>query len=347
MAERPLRTRDIARQLGVHVNTVRLYEDSSYLPPIPRDANGYRRYSAIHLEQARLVQLTLQWPLLGDKALLVDLVTRAAAGDYGMAIELAYRYLARVRAERTSAEAAIAFLERWLAGQLRDAPPEQLTIGAAAAQLAVTPDMLRNWERNGLISVPRDPANRYRRYGAPEFGRLRVIRTLAQAGYSQMAILTMLHRVDADSAVDLRVALEVPVEEASIHVSADRWLSTLGAIEQRALAIIAQLGRLIDTARPVGHGAIPQNPPYGAPTLYADTNRLSAGGGCYGFSRPATLAARLDCPRGARHRAGYRGEPSLCRRYTSGYLASNGRTARLRRSATRRGRVPGLAQSPF
>jgi DNA-binding transcriptional MerR regulator len=248
MAVRPLRTRDIARALGVHVTTVRLYEAAGYLPAIPRDPNGYRHYSALHLEHARLVQLALQWPTLGDKALLLDLVCRAAAGDVGMAMELAYQYLARARVERTYAEAAVEFLERWAAGQILDTRPERVSIGAAARQLGVSVETLRGWERNGLIAVPRDPANQYRRYGAAEFGRLRVIRTLAQAGYSQMAILTMLRQVDAGNTADLRAALDLPPDEASIYAVADRWLSTLGEIEARAPAVIRQVGRLIALA---------------------------------------------------------------------------------------------------
>jgi DNA-binding transcriptional MerR regulator len=248
MTARPLRTRDIAKSLGVHVNTIRLYEQQGFLSPVPRDANGYRRYAAAHLEQARLARLALRWPFLGDKALLLDLVARAAASDLGMAMELAYRYLARVRVERTYAEAAVEFLDRWAAGQRLEAPRERALIGAAAQQLNVSVDMLRNWERNGLIAIPRDPANRYRLYGAPEFGRLRVIRTLAQAGYSQMAILAMLREFDAGNTANLRAALDLPPDEASIYASADRWLATLGELEQRALQIIQQVGRLIELA---------------------------------------------------------------------------------------------------
>lgn len=248
MAARPLRTRDIARALGVHANTIRLYEASGFLPAIPRDPNGYRHYSALHLEQARLVQLALRWPTLGDKALLLDLVARAAGGDLGMAMELAYQYLARARVERTYAEAAVEFLERWAAGQVLDTHREQFSIGAAARQLGVSVDMLRGWERNGLLAVPRDPSNQYRRYGAAELGRLRVIRTLAQAGYSQMAILTMLRQVDAGNTADLRAALDLPPDEASIYAVADRWLTTLGEIEGRAQALIRQVGRLIELA---------------------------------------------------------------------------------------------------
>jgi MerR family regulatory protein len=46
------RTSDLAKELGVHVNTIRLYEASGFLAPIPRGTNGYRQYSALHLEQA-------------------------------------------------------------------------------------------------------------------------------------------------------------------------------------------------------------------------------------------------------------------------------------------------------
>jgi hypothetical protein len=90
MASAHLRTTDIARDLGVHANTVRLYESHGYLPAIPRGQNGYRHYSVMHLEQARLAHLTLRWPYLGDRTLLIELVKNAAQGDYGVAMELAY-----------------------------------------------------------------------------------------------------------------------------------------------------------------------------------------------------------------------------------------------------------------
>src|SRR5687767_15543666 len=128
MASRYLRTSDLAKELGVHVNTIRLYETWGYLPEIPRGANGYRLYSAMHLEQARLAHLSLRWPYLNDKALLIDLVKSAANADLGMAMELAYKYLAHVRVERTFAESAVEFLERWAAGHLMDTPQQRVHI---------------------------------------------------------------------------------------------------------------------------------------------------------------------------------------------------------------------------
>ena len=108
--------------------------------------------------------------------------------------------------------------------------------------------MLRNWERNGLIDVPRDPENGYRLYGTAEFGRLRVIRTLVQSGYSLVAILRMLRRFDAGETADLRTALELPGDDEELRSVADRWLSALLDLEERAQANIRQIGLLIELA---------------------------------------------------------------------------------------------------
>jgi DNA-binding transcriptional MerR regulator len=251
MASPYLRTTDIAKDLGVHANTIRLYESRGFLPAIPRGKNGYRQYSAMHLEQARLAHLTLRWPYLGARALLVDLVKNAARDDFGMAIELAYQYLGQVRVARTYAEVAMEFVEHWAAGHLIDIWPQQMSISRAAQHLNVTTDMLRNWERNGLIEVPRDPSNQYRLYGAAEFERIRVIRMLVQSGYSLMAILRMLQQFDAGQTDNLRAALELPQAESAneaIEIMADRWLSSLQELEQRAQAIIQQIGHMIELA---------------------------------------------------------------------------------------------------
>ncbi|MCC7446537.1 MAG: MerR family transcriptional regulator [Anaerolineae bacterium] len=246
-----MRTKDIARELGIHVNTVRLYEASKFISPVPRGSNGYREYSPLHLEQARLTHLATRWPYIGDKTVLIELVTNAACGDLGVAMELAYRYLALVRVEKTYAEAAIEFLERWAAGQRVDVSHQTMHIRQAATHLNVSVDMLRNWERNGLIIVPRDPVTHYRRYGSTELGRLRIIRALVQSGFSLMAILQMLRRVDDGSATDLREALTVPPDEnvtQIINIVADRRLASLLELEERAQAVIRQIGKLIDMA---------------------------------------------------------------------------------------------------
>jgi DNA-binding transcriptional MerR regulator len=254
----------VARTVGVHPNTVRLYEQWGFLPGIPRSPSGYRLFSENHVDQMRLARTALRgpWPGRTIKRSAVDLVRQAAGGDLGGALEQAYRHLALVQAERAQAEAAVQLLERWAHGAAVDASEQRLRIGEAARLLGVTTDMLRNWERNGLVDVPRDLRNGYRLYGATEIGRCRVIRMLRRAGYGVMAILRMLlyldRRLDSVRDGDLRQVLDTPRAEDrmglewqaqgedDVYYAADRWLSTLAAFEERARDVIDQLERMIN-----------------------------------------------------------------------------------------------------
>ena len=246
---RYLKTSDIAQSVGVHPNTVRLYEARGFLSAVPRSKTGYRLFTSLHLEQMRLAHLALQWPYLSGKQVVLDLVKCAADGDLGMAMELAYEYLAGVRMERTRAEAAVEYLEWWARDHPLETTKRTLSIGQAANHLGVTVDQLRNWERNGLLNVPRDPATGYRLYGASEIGRLRVIRMLRQSGYSMMAILRMLRQFDAGETERLREVLDTPGENEDIETVADRWLTTLAEQEKRAQAIIRQIAAMMNPAR--------------------------------------------------------------------------------------------------
>jgi DNA-binding transcriptional MerR regulator len=240
-----LRTSDLAKAVGVHPNTVRLYEEWGFLPPIPRSPTGYRRFTQDHLEQMRLARMAMHgpWPGSNIRKSALALVRKAASGDLGGALEQAYHHLALVQAERARAEAAAGLLERWAQGTAADATDEPLRIGETAKLLDVTTDQLRNWERNGLIEVPRDSRNNYRLYGAAEIGRLRVIRMLLRAGYSMMAVLRMLLQIDRGA--DPRQALDTPHPDEDVHTAADRWLSSLAEQERRAQSIIAQLEKMI------------------------------------------------------------------------------------------------------
>jgi DNA-binding transcriptional MerR regulator len=244
---RHLYTSDVAKAVGVHPNTVRRYEERGYLPSVPRSPSGYRLYSRLHLEQMRLAHIALRgpWPGRSIRRSAVALVQQAATGDLGGALEGAYRHLALVQAEWAQADAAAGLLERWAEGIVVDATARTLQIGETARLLGVSSDALRNWERNGLIRVPRDPGNGYRLYGVAEIGRLRVIRMLSRAGYSQMAILRMLLQLDSAESGDLRQVLDTPRADEDICSAADRWLSTLIEHQERARQAIDQLEAMI------------------------------------------------------------------------------------------------------
>jgi len=150
-----------------------------------------------------------------------------------------------VRSERAQADVAAGLLERWALGTPADVTAQPLQIGQAARLLGVSIDILRNWDRNGLIDIPRDPSNGYRRYGSQELSRLRVIRMLSRAGYSLAAILRMLIQLDRGDKTDLRRALDTPRPDEDVYQASDRWISTLIDQEQRAHTIIALIEEMI------------------------------------------------------------------------------------------------------
>ncbi len=111
-------------------------------------------------------------------------------------------------------------------------PP--LAVGEVSKLLGVSLDIIRNAERNGLITVPRNSHNNYRLFGKKEIERLRIIRMLSKAGYSHMAILRMFIELDKGHTHDLKTTLDTPRADEDIFTAADHWLTTLK--EQAKLA---------------------------------------------------------------------------------------------------------------
>jgi DNA-binding transcriptional MerR regulator len=242
-----LNTSYLAKAVGVHPNTVRRYVKRGFLPPVERSPSGYRRFTERHLDCLRLARQVFcnQYP---GKAIYhsgIHIIHTTVNGDLGGALELAYRHLALVQSERAQAEVAADLLERWAFGIPADAISQPLQIGQAAQYLGINRDILRNWDRNGLIEVPRDPSNGYRRYSSAEMSRLRVIRMLSRSGYSLSAILRMMIQLDRGEPADLRHALDTPHPDEDVYLASDRWLSTLTDQEQRARQIIALIEEMI------------------------------------------------------------------------------------------------------
>lgn len=58
------KTAEIAAIIGIHPNTVRLYEELELIPRAERRPNGYRIFTDFHIEQLRLVRLALSAEVL-------------------------------------------------------------------------------------------------------------------------------------------------------------------------------------------------------------------------------------------------------------------------------------------
>ena len=247
MPPRFLRTSDLAKAAGIHVNTVRLYEQWGLIPPVERSPSGYRRFTRTHLDCLLLARLVYSgvYPGTAIRRSGTAVILKAVSGDLGGALELAYRHQAVIAAERAQAEASAALLERWAEGTAAETAGRSLRVGDAARLLGVSIDILRNWERNGLMTVPRDPSNGYRLYGPDEIGRARVIRMLGYSGYSIMSILRMLTDLDAGRTGDLRASLDTPRPDEDVFMASDRWISTLADQEKLSGKVIAHLEEMI------------------------------------------------------------------------------------------------------
>jgi DNA-binding transcriptional MerR regulator len=237
-----LSTCKIARMVGCHPNTVRLYELWGYISPVPRSPTGYRLFTEIHLDQMCFARTLFNsgWSGKIIRRSALALVRLSASGDLNEALEAAARHLALVQAEITQAETAAQYLQHWADGTPLEPGGASFTTRPVAALLNVTVDTLRTWERSALIQPPR-AANGYRLYGPVEIGRLQVIRMLRNAGYSTMAILRMILQLDQGNSRNLRRVLDTPRPDEDVLYAADHWLSTLADQEQRAMVAITLL----------------------------------------------------------------------------------------------------------
>jgi len=244
------RTVDVARAAGVHPNTVRLYVEWGFLAEPERAANGYRLWTSEHRDQMVFARLAMHglWPgrLIRESALA--LARRAATGDLAGALSDARRHAGLVDDEIRRAEGAAAFLERWAAGDV-DAASDDEWFGPreAAEAVGATLGQLRNWERNRLVVVPKDPRTGYRVYGPDQVGRLRVVRTLLLAGYSVMAVLRLAAELDRGRTTGLKDVLNTPRPGEEALTAFDRWLDALAEQKARAARLEAMLEDRIAT----------------------------------------------------------------------------------------------------
>ncbi|MCX7710273.1 MAG: MerR family transcriptional regulator [Clostridia bacterium] len=242
-----LKTSDIAKAAGAHPNTVRLYIEWGFLPPVPRDKNGYRMFTEEHLDQMCLARSAFrcQFCVADIRKSITGIVTTSAQGDLEEALKRAHHHLELVRRELQQAEEALVVLEHWIKGTALEEADKVLKRNEAAAVVGISVDVLRNWERNGLIEVPRNPVNGYRMYTQNIINRMKVVRTLRGANYSMMAILRMMTYIDSGKKENLRKVVDTPGPDEDIVYATDKWISSLLETEKQAEELIEMLEKMI------------------------------------------------------------------------------------------------------
>ena len=255
------RTTEIAKMVNVHSNTVRIYEEWGYISRVPRANNGYRVYSDLHLFQLQVARASFRCEIIQgrirDKARSV--VEASGKENFDQALERAQDYLAHLEREYLRALEAIALVEAWLEGK-ESLSGQTYTRKKAASILDLSPEVVRNWERNGLIAVSRLP-NGYRFYTDKDLNKMKIIRALRAAHYSISAILRLMNTLGQSKELNVKKVLDSPAESDDIITVTDRLIFSLEEAIQSAQEVIRLIKQRISISRRNGQGDM-----RGAPT---------------------------------------------------------------------------------
>ncbi|MGN0379015.1 MAG: MerR family transcriptional regulator [Butyrivibrio sp.] len=235
------KTSEVAKIIGIHPNTIRLYEKLELIPKPERLPNGYRVFTDFHIEQCRLVRIAFQVEVLqnGLRKKITRMIKAAAKNDFEAAVSLINEYIEQVILERNNAEEAIEIVKQLLSG-CEQTYTQSLKRNEVSKELDISMDTLRNWELNGLLTVKRKE-NGYRIYTDDDIRKLKIIRSLRCANYSLEAILRLLNQLSEDPDADVRVTLNTPQQSENIISVCDKLIISLSEAEENAYKIRTRL----------------------------------------------------------------------------------------------------------
>lgn len=215
-----MRTNEIAKLANVHPNTVRLYEDWGYISPVPREQNGYRSYSNIHLAQMLIARYAFRQEFIQNnlRKKATAIVRLSGQEKFEESLKAAHEYYRFLQSELTYAQQAVQTANETLNQDLHS--NELYTHQQVAQKLKISEETIRNWERNGLFTVARNSQNR-RLYTSNDLQTLLVIRTLRSAHFSITSIRQLIESIDkVNNVSDLHVWLNnAKFKEEFYHVT--------------------------------------------------------------------------------------------------------------------------------
>lgn len=234
-------TSQIAKIIGVHPNTVRMYEALELIPKPLRKANGYRIFNDIHIDQFKLARTAFQIEVLqsGMRKMIIEVVRLSANGLYDNAIALVNKYIDTAEIEISNANEAVEIANTLLKSS-PEKEPALFKRKEVSDILKISMDTLRNWEMNGLLIVKRKE-NGYRVYDYEDIKKLKIIRSLRCANYSLSSILRMMNAIPQNESADTRQVLNTPNENEDIVSVCDKLIISLNQAKKNAEQIIEML----------------------------------------------------------------------------------------------------------
>jgi DNA-binding transcriptional MerR regulator len=239
------KTSEVARVIGIHPNTVRLYEKFGLIPKAERKINGYRVFTDFHVEQIKLARIALEIEIVqnGLRKQAISIIKTSALGKFSEAFYLTKDYIEKIKNEQKNAEEAIEITKELLSSEAEEIGTKCFTRKEAADYLNVSIDALRNWEMNGLLKIKRKE-NGYRVYRDEDLKLLKMIRSLRFANYSLSSILRMLNVLDRNPEANIRQVIDTPKEDEYVISVCDKLLTSLNFAEKNAKTMLIQIDKM-------------------------------------------------------------------------------------------------------
>ncbi len=243
----------MAAVIGVHPNTIRMYEEIGFITKTERKENGYRVFTSLHIMQVRLIQVALRIPIVqsGLRKRMILLIREMALGHIEQAIIHGEEYIKGVNAEIDNAKEAAQIVQSLIHTLLgkQNFTPERSGIYSNARAYSrkevlqivdVKSDTLRNWERNGLIEIHKKE-NGYHDYSEQQIRQIRVVRALRCANYSLTSILRMVTALEKEDGVDIVKALNEPSSNEEVVSVCDKLIISLESARENGYSILELL----------------------------------------------------------------------------------------------------------
>lgn len=231
------RTSQLAKIASVHPNTVRIYEKSNFISAVPREKNGYRRYSEKHLDQLLFARKALPGPYPGGSRAVYMMVLHYAKDEFSKAYEMANLYRKNVIEADNKAHEASRVLDLWSIGKWPEKKEEAVSRKAASRMLNISIDSLRNWERNNLLRVEKSK-NGSCIYKPEDIGRIKIIAMLRNANFAIYSILQTLNHFDEGLVKGLSDYLKNIKPGEDLFCITNQWLVALEEHKEKSKELI-------------------------------------------------------------------------------------------------------------
>lgn len=234
--EEELKIGSLSQLTGVKAGTIRFYEKCGFLEPAKRLPNGYRVFCERHIYQIRVCRLVFGG-FVNRRLRKISKDVLLASRDWNLEAyrHAVDRYLQAVEEDIRRTKLAVDIV----IDKLQETREDGLlyTKKQAVMLAGVTPETIRNWERNGLFRQRAQYEKRL--YSQQELNRMYVIRLLLDNGYSMMAVRSFFEKYDGGGReLAIRQLME-PGETENLIYRADRYMETLLGTKEKAIRLCA------------------------------------------------------------------------------------------------------------